>query len=134
MEKSALSGKVAKILNVRELVINIGEKQGVELGMVFKVLAETPINILDPDSDEELGVIDREKIRVKVIELSDNFSVCKTFIEHVIPGILDISARSFSTIRKPETLKIDNISKLPPLSEEESYIKVGDRVQQTTEL
>ena len=33
-----LRGKVARILNSRELVINIGEQEGVEIGMLFDVL------------------------------------------------------------------------------------------------
>ena len=37
-EKIPIQGKVAQILNSRELVINLGSEQGVTLGMHFNVL------------------------------------------------------------------------------------------------
>jgi hypothetical protein len=39
MEDKKIRGKVAQILNEREVVINIGKDAGVKIGMKFKILA-----------------------------------------------------------------------------------------------
>ncbi len=61
MIESQLRGKIAQLLSDRELVINIGLKDGVSKGMRFAILAATPLEIRDPDTNELLESIDREK-------------------------------------------------------------------------
>src|ERR1700687_3874956 len=80
-----IQGRVAQLLNIRELVINVGSKDGVERGMKFAVLAAEPLVIKDPLNGEELGTIDREKIRVEVTEVHERFAVCATY-ETVVAG------------------------------------------------
>jgi hypothetical protein len=126
-------GKVAAILNARELVINIGSAQGVDLGMRFKVLAETPVAVTDPDTFMPLGVIDREKVRVQTVEVQENLSVCKTYQTRRIGGQNYLFGSILGQIGDAprtvvETLKADEASFPPPLSEAESYVKLGDRV------
>jgi hypothetical protein len=138
----ALKGRVAQILNERELVINIGAEQGVKAGMKFAVLAESPLDIKDPESGETLGVIDREKVRVKVSEVRPRLAICCTYrvIRTGSPSVADIfgSYRN-STIfgrgieEKAETLRASDASLPPPLSPEESFVKVNDRVLQISE-
>jgi hypothetical protein len=74
----SIHGKVAVILNERDLVINKGHDDGVSEGMLFKV-TQPNVSITDPDSGAELGVLTREKIKVKVFEVHQNFSVAKTY-------------------------------------------------------
>ncbi len=131
-----IEGKVASVLNERELAINIGVEHGVQEGMKFKVLAEKPTKILDPATGEILGELDREKVRVRILEVREKFSVCKTYRKRYVRGnpLYDmISATSFM-VEAPreivETLKAEDSSLPPPLSEEESYVKKGDRVIQ----
>jgi hypothetical protein len=101
--------------------------------MKFKVLAAEPILIKDPDTQEELGEFDREKVRVEVTEVYDNFSVCKTYRKiyygnaYLAKTISEMLVTSGSKI---ETLKADDTEFPPDLSEAESYIKKGDRVIQ----
>ncbi len=129
----AIEGRVAELLNTRELAINIGKNLGVQKGMKFKVLAAEPILIKDPDTQEELGEFDREKVRVEVTEVYDNFSVCKTYRKiyygnaYLAKTISEMLVTSGSKI---ETLKADDTEFPPDLSEAESYIKKGDRVIQ----
>lgn len=40
MEESMLKGKVARILNSREVALNIGADAGVEVGMRFDILSD----------------------------------------------------------------------------------------------
>lgn len=128
----AIEGKVAGILNIRELTINIGSNDNVSVGMKFKVLASSPLEIKDPVTGELLGTLDREKVRVKVAEMFEKYSICRTFRNTITHG-MDLSDywQAFRTKKViPETLKAEDSSLPPPLSEEESYVKKGDRVIQ----
>jgi len=125
-------GKVAAILNARELVISIGSAQGVGLGMRFKVLAETPVEVTDPDTGKSLGVIDREKVRVQAVQVQEHLAVCKTYQTYRIGSHSYLGSMLGQLGEAPrtvvETLKADEASFPPPLSEAESYVKLGDRV------
>lgn len=134
-EIAPLEGKVAGIINERELAINIGQKAGVRTGMVFKVMSDEPGEVTDPDSGELLGRFEREKVRVKVSIVHERFSVCRTFRARTIGGgwanVLGMmSERPREVV---ETLKADDASYIPPLSEEKSYVKKGDQVIQVVE-
>lgn len=139
-ETKRLEGRVAAILNSRELVVNIGLDHGVTLGMKFAVLAESPLKVCDPESGTLLDLIDREKVRVEASEVRKLITVCRTYRVTQTPGSplgaqLLAVARMGPVIEVPrevkETLAIEDASMPPPLSEEESYVKVKDRVIQT---
>ena len=128
-----LEGKVATVINSRELALNIGSNFGVKENMIFKILAETPVEIKDPDTGEILDTIDREKVRVKVSEVNKKSSICKTFRVFHYRGLLSTSGSLVGAMtdrKEVETLKIDDSTKIPPLSEEESFVKTGDRAIQ----
>ncbi len=130
-----IEGKVAQVLNARELVINVGTRSGVRVGMTFAVLAETPLEIRDPDSGISLGEIDREKVRVRATEVRDSFTICKTFQTRAVGGRgvqWDVLAALAFTPSRNETITLRTADSAlpPPLSEEESYVKVKDRVKQ----
>jgi hypothetical protein len=132
-----IEGRVAVILNIREVVINVGAEQGVREGMVFAILSKESLQVPDPDSGRILGEIDRPKVRVKATEVRDSFSICRTF--EVIPGVsytslFDLSRAFLRDIPdRPKTLKVGDSDLPQPISEEESYVKVGDRVRQVSE-
>lgn len=73
----AVQGKVAMILNDREVVINRGKDHGVEMGAKFKVV-ET-VEVEDPDTKETIGTIEREKIRLEVAHLEPAMSIARTY-------------------------------------------------------
>ncbi|MCA1578338.1 MAG: hypothetical protein LC794_13355 [Acidobacteria bacterium] len=136
-----IEGRVAQILNARELVINIGLESGVTEGMKFAVLSESPTEIRDPETDELLDTLDREKVRVKAVEVRPKITICKTYVTTVITGgrfhgsALDtvMNVATFARELRPpttivETLKAEDKDILPPLSPEESYVKIKDRV------
>jgi hypothetical protein len=146
-----LKGRVAQILNARELVINIGRAAGVKSGMKFAVLSETPMEIRDPESKEVLDVIDREKVRVEASEVRAKITICRTYRQKTIPGgplyistltslknIAGVLGGGGTDLYKPpeatpETLKAEDASLPPALSPQESYVKINDRVVQVTE-
>lgn len=133
-----LQGKVAKILTEREVVINIGSVQGVKKGMRFAILAATPEEISDPETGEVLDVVDRPKVFVQATEVREKITICSTYRTIHIPGgalstIFSIGSLYNQPRDIPETLRIEGSSLPAPLSPEESYVKVGDRVKQVEE-
>jgi len=135
VENNPIEGKVAGILNERELTINIGLKNGVFEGIKFGILAKEPIEIYDPETHEKLGMVDREKVRVIAAEVKERFSICKTYKKWTTVGstFASIAGLMAAPRVKHETLKVNDSSFPPPLSEEESYVKIGDRVIQVKE-
>lgn len=133
--KKPITGQVAGIINERELAINIGSKNGVVGGMKFSVMAKEPLEVYDPLTGEKLGIIDREKVRVMAGEVKEKFSICKTFRKWTTAAspFVTVSGIFAGPSVRHETLKVDDLSLPPPLSEEESYVKIGDRVIQVFE-
>ena len=129
-----LQGKVAAVLNERELAINIGTSKGVQVGMRFRVLAENPSEVVDPETAEILGYVDREKVRVQVVEVHERYAICRTYKTRTVKGsaLADLfTTPAFTPSREVvETLKAADSAYLPPLPENESYVKKGDRVEQ----
>ncbi|MFF2772967.1 hypothetical protein ACFVUP_38300, partial [Streptomyces bacillaris] len=66
---SRIEGKVASVLNERELVLNVGAEEGVEVGMRFKILYAGGIEITDPDTNEALGNVEWPKTEVKIVSV-----------------------------------------------------------------
>lgn len=133
-----LQGKVAKILTEREVVINIGSAQGVKRGMRFAILASTPEEVLDPETGEVLDIVDRTKVLVQATEVREKITICSTYRTTRISGGALSTSNAFSRLFEPsreipETLRIEDSSIPAPLSPEESYVKIGDRVKQVEE-
>ncbi len=134
-----LKGRVAQILNERELVINLGREKGVKPSMIFAVMAEqNPVEIRDPESGEVLDIIDREKVRVEATEVRDKISICKTYrvrkteinwFDQAFP-IRNLPGWPYSPYEyhEAETLRSDEGSSISTLAPEASYVKIGDRV------
>lgn len=73
-------GKVARVLSEREVAINRGSNDGVELGMRFNILNSSETQeIKDPDTGETLGHVERVKIPVRVTSVNDKLAVAETF-------------------------------------------------------
>lgn len=133
-----IRGKVARVLNSRELVINRGRVNGVKNGMRFAILESSGGVIEDPDTGEELGTVQRPKIQVEVSQVGERASIARTYRSRTVnvggSGYTmggDI-ARLFSPPRyeqRPETLKASD-AEWEPLSEWQSIVKVGDPVIQ----
>lgn len=133
-----IRGKVAQVLNSREIAINVGSAAGVVKGMYFDVLA-TPKDIRDPDTDEVLGAIDRKKVRVQVSDVQGKFSVATTYRKKRVNtggvGYLSYPSGMSDLLKPPnwvtkyETLKTEEKT-WEDLDEEESYVNIGDIVVQ----
>lgn len=138
-----IEGKVAQVLNEREVAINIGTEQGVERGMKFEILSEKPIVITDPDTGDEIGTREQPKVKVKAVEVQPRMSIASTYQTYQVnvggTGTADPLASIWDTMRRftpprrvtrVKTLRIDQ-SELPgPLDEKDSIVRRGDRVRQ----
>ena len=85
MVTSAVEGKVAEVLNDRELVINRGKDHGVKMGTRFKLM-ET-VRIKDPDTKTLIGEITREKLRLRVVQLEQSMSIASTYETYQTKGV-----------------------------------------------
>lgn len=144
MNDKPIQGKVARILNSRELAINIGSENGVQVGMNFDVLDPKGENITDPDTGEILGSLMRPKVRVKIIRTLERLSIAATYKKKTVNvggrGIGLTSLTTFADALMPphyvtqfESLK--TIEKTwEDLDESESYVKSGDPVIQVQDV
>ena len=135
-----IRGKVARVLNTREIAINVGVEDGVTVGMYFNVMDLQYEDIRDPDTDEVLGSIERPKVRVKIIHVQEKLSLATTYRkERVNTGGNFISLGPFARSLMPPNwvTRYETLSKIEEhrdvLDEEDSYVKAGDLVVQVIE-
>ena len=141
-----IRGKVAKVLNSREIAINRGIANGVTVGMYFDVMEVDEADIIDPDTGNVLGSIERSKVRVQISHVQENLSVASTYqservnlggygssmTEVLSFGPFAQSLMPPNWVTEYETLeKSEKIGK--ELDEEDSYVKTGDSVVQVIE-
>ena len=144
-----IRGKVARVLNEREIVINVGTAQGVKIDMSFDIIDPKGLDIKDPDTKEILGSFKRPKIRVRVTQVQEKLSLATTYRSKQgavdqgpsrvsIPGYpphLGPYARSLmSANRVIEYETLQKTRETPgELDEEDSFVKTGDPVVQVIE-
>jgi hypothetical protein len=133
--KGPIDGLVAAIVSERELAINIGANRGVTRGMKFKVMSDVATEIKDPQTGETLGTVSRDKVHVEARSVSEKFSICRTYRTYRTGSAFNAGlAQLFEPSRKvTETLRAEDSSYISELSEEESFVEVGDRVEQVLE-
>ena len=129
-----IDGKIAKVLNTRELVINRGSEHGVAPDMEFAVM-EPQFGILDPDTHESLGYMEREKIRVRVFETYPKFSLARTYETYTahIPSAYEqaeLASRGRTVTRVRKLLTESSGQNASTIGQEGSTVKVGDPVVQ----
>lgn len=141
MTQDRIQGKVAAILNRRELVMTVGSDNGVRKGMKFAVLNPIGLDIRDPDSGESLGTVEMHKVLVEVVRVQEKVSVGRTFktVRRNIGGMgsigLDVESifKPRRIVEVPETLEVAAKPHAEELSEEDSLVKVGDPVVQVAD-
>lgn len=134
-----IRGKVAEILTTRELAINVGSTHGVQANMLFDVYDNQTKHIVDPDTTETLGVLQRLKVRVKVTDVYERFSLATTFRKTVVNeggglalGPIASMLLPAKRVTKYETLSGKNRG-WNELSEIDSYVSKGDPVVQVVD-
>ena len=135
-----IRGKVARVLNTREIAINVGVEDGVTVGMYFDVMDLQYEDVRDPDTDEVLGSIERPKVKVKIIHVQEKLSLATTYRkERVNTGGSFMPLGPFARYLMPPNwvTRYETLSRIEEardvLDEEESYVKTGDPVVQVIE-
>jgi hypothetical protein len=127
-DEQRIRGKVAAVLSKRELILNVGSDDGVELGMKFVILNSHGVDVTDPDTGKVLGTVEVPKTVVKVVRVDDShLSVARTFrTVKGTPGLASHSSSLTGSRDRVETLDIESGASLKAeLSEAESYVKRG---------
>lgn len=131
-------GKVAAILTKRELVLNLGTADAIEVGMKFVILNSHGIDVKDPETGMVLGTVEVPKTVVKVVRIDgEHLSVARTFRTIAgtvgpLGGIAAMQMAMAGTPSRTETLDIREGSSLKAeLSPEDSFIKPGDVALET---
>ena len=137
-----IKARIAEVIDNQTVAISAGATSGVKNGMRFKIFSEKKIDVLDPVSNEKLGELDIEKLRVQVTTLYDKFCLAETYEYETINVGGNYSGTSFATlnklfeepklIKKRKTFDIDENEKRP-INKTESIVRVGDRVEQLVE-
>ena len=143
-----IRGKVARILNSREVALNIGTEHGVQSGMTFDILAPGSGEVTDPDTGEVLGSVDLPKTRVRITRAHDRFAIATTYRSKRVnvggAGYTGVGSAA-DNLRKMfepprwetryETLKSNGgfEATAEDLDEKDSYVSVGDPVVQIME-
>ena len=130
-----IRGKVAQVLNSREVVLNIGSHDRVKLDMLFDILDPISQDIRDPDSGEVLGSLSRPKVRVRITHVQSLLSVATTYRRTKVNiggtgpgGVLGEFSRSLvpqNWVTRHETLRAKE-SDFDTLDEADSIVKTGD--------
>lgn len=132
-----IRGKVARVLNSREVALNRGSSHAVEVGMIFNILSTKGSDIADPDTGELLGSVDLVKTSVKVTIVQERVAVASTYrTQSVNVGGVGLAVTGlFQPPRwesRVETLKIDEALK-EELDEADAIVQAGDPVVQVIE-
>ncbi len=124
-----IHGKVAQLLNVRQLAINVGFKHGVIRGMRFAVLNRNAGEIRDPDTHEILGSALLPKLHVKVSAVQEEFSIADVEGARYIAG-LGLPSIFFEGREVPLTLKRSDHADVEEIDQKDSIVKIGDPIVQ----
>ena len=136
-ESELITGSVAEVLNSREIIINRGSDSGVKEGLTFEVFAPQGENVIDPETGDNLGSVNRPKVVVRIVHVEPRLSVGRTFrsTRRNIGGnsaikLFDKMFEPPQYVREYDTLRMGNRT-WEEIDESESIVKIGDPVRQT---
>jgi hypothetical protein len=142
MANHLIRGKVAQVLNSREVALNVGKEHGVDVGMYFDIVDPKGQEVRDPDSGEVLGSLERRKVRVRVVSLKEKLCVASTYRRRKVNlggggGLIGTHSLTRQLmppnwVTKYETLKTTEKT-WESIGEPESYVKIGDPVVEVVE-
>lgn len=74
-DRVVFDAKIAKVLSAHELAINVGADKQVTEGSIVTVM--DVVEIKDPDTDEKLGSVRLNRLRLTVRLVGDRFAVAR---------------------------------------------------------
>jgi hypothetical protein len=74
---TSIYGKVAKLINSNELVLNRGAEAGIRTGWKVWIFDESIAEIKDPDTGEDLGQIPRYAAQLDIVNVGPRASIAR---------------------------------------------------------
>jgi hypothetical protein len=127
-----IEGKVAQIIDGRQLIINRGAEHGVKVGMRFAVLDTRAADVRDPDTNEPIGSMFFQKSKVEITDVEPKIALAQTF-ERVpvsetdrLLGVAGVFAQAqpFVTLDK-SVQRGDLVREIPPPAPEKTTSKAA---------
>ncbi|MGO9584600.1 MAG: hypothetical protein ACLP2Y_00105 [Limisphaerales bacterium] len=137
--------KVVKILSETEIVLGAGSENGIEEGTEF-LIYEDGDEILDPETNKSLGILEIVKGYVTVINVQPKVSIAKTHTRTItkkrfvqVPSMVSVFAGLYGGggIRE-EQFEVEKVEKLKVEKPDSDYenrliVRVGDKARPTRE-
>lgn len=137
----AITGKVIRILNDREVVLNRGSLNGIQEHDYIGVVDPETENMKDPDTGEDLGSVRRYKVALRVSQVSDRLAIAATYKTKQVNvgGSSDFGLGMLASITTPpklvtqvERLRLDERA-AKPIGPSDSRVQEGDLFEVITE-
>ena len=119
-----IRGKVAQILDSRQVILNVGSSDRVAAGMVFKIINPKGEQVRDPDSKQVLGSVESPRAFVRVIEVQDRLSIATT--SGANPAFTPATLGPFARVLMPPRW----VDQYESLGANLSSVNIGDPVVQ----
>lgn len=127
---------VSRIIDEYRIIINGGLSDGIVEGAVLSITRLTKIPLVDPITNEELGQLKPEKIRIVASEVHKKYSICsstKTFnwplFSKALFGGTKAALKGLTTYEtSPKPLPIDPLD-MQGMPDLDVPIKIGDLVE-----
>ena len=119
-----IRGKVAQVLDSRQVVLNVGSSRDVAVDMTFKVINPKGEEIRDPDTNQVLGSVESPKLLVRVIQVQDHLSVAT--ISAASPAVTPRSLGPFARTLMPPRW----VDQYETLGTDTAQVNIGDPVIQ----
>ena len=119
--------KVAKILSPTQVVLSCGSEDGVKPGTEF-IIYDLSDNIIDPETQEDLGRIELVKGRVVASHVQEKITVASTKSRHV--EMVLAPRANFGSRTVYDELKVEAATPI----QTDRIVRVGDRVRSLTEI
>ena len=127
MTEDVIKGKVIKIVNKYQVLVNVGYSHGVKKDMKFIIYSEGQ-EIKDPDTKKSLGKVEILKSRIEPTHIQEKFSTMETYEKEVTSlARAMIFSRDVAETQKPLPLPYETED---DIFEQDKYIRVGDLVRQ----
>lgn len=120
---------VIRILDEQSVMLNCGLNQGITCGDLFRVLSKEQEKIVDPFSNKTLGIIQRYKAKLEVVEIYENMCICQNARKSSLMGSL-ADATSALTAERRLDLNVDPSQITGNFkAEDDEMIQIGDEVE-----
>ena len=105
--------------------------------MRFAVVSEF-FDIKDPETEDPIGSVKREKVRVKVVHVQGRLSVARTYETYTSRGRLSSLSTWSRAIEEPttkvRTLRSGDAQTYELIDPSQSYIEVGDVIEEVSDI